>query len=84
LLTALSATFLHMTVVAGLNLLVVGPTGVGKTTVLGALGRMIPPDKRIVLIEDTPELNFREDPAIEAGNRIESIIRDLHRGEEAP
>ena len=59
LLTALSATFLHMTVVAGLNLLVVGPTGVGKTTVLGALGRMIPPDKRIVLIEDTPELNFR-------------------------
>ena len=27
----------------------------------------------------TPELLFREDPSIEAGNRIESIIRDLHR-----
>jgi pilus assembly protein CpaF len=68
LLTALGATFLHMAVVAGLNLLVVGPTGVGKTTVLGALGRMIPPDKRIVLIEDTPELNFRggqEDSRVE-------------------
>ena len=57
--TAVSATFLHMTVAAGLNILVVGPTGVGKTTVLGALGRMIPEDRRIILIEDTPELNFR-------------------------
>lgn len=59
LFTAVGAAFLHMAVVAGLNILVVGPTGVGKTTVLGALGRMIPADKRIILIEDTPELSFR-------------------------
>ena len=29
-----------------------------------------------------PELIFREDPAIDAGNRIEEIIRDLHRDDE--
>jgi ribosome-binding factor A len=32
-----------------------------------------------VRLKYTPELTFREDPAIEAGNRIEAIIRDLHR-----
>jgi pilus assembly protein CpaF len=57
--SALSATFLHMAVYAGLNILVVGPTGVGKTTVLGALGRMIPSDRRIIVIEDTRELRMR-------------------------
>jgi len=51
--SALAATFLHMAVVAGFNILVVGATGVGKTTVLGALGRMIPADRRILVIEDT-------------------------------
>jgi pilus assembly protein CpaF len=57
--SALGATFLNMSVLAGFNILVVGPTGVGKTTVLGALGRMIPIDRRIVVIEDTRELRMR-------------------------
>jgi pilus assembly protein CpaF len=55
----LAATFLHMAVLAGFNILVVGPTGVGKTTVLGALGRLIPADRRILVIEDTRELRIR-------------------------
>jgi ribosome-binding factor A len=33
---------------------------------------------RQVRLKYTPVLTFREDPAIEAGNRIEEIIRDLH------
>jgi ribosome-binding factor A len=37
---------------------------------------------RQVRLKYTPEITFREDPSIEAGNRIESIIRDLHRGDE--
>ena len=37
---------------------------------------------RQVRLKYTPELNFREDPSIAAGDRIEAIIRDLHRGEE--
>jgi pilus assembly protein CpaF len=59
LLTALSATFLHMAVIAGLNILVIGATGVGKTALVSALGRLIPADRRVVVIEDTRELNFR-------------------------
>ncbi|MFO7741730.1 MAG: ATPase, T2SS/T4P/T4SS family, partial [Anaerolineae bacterium] len=41
MLDAVTATFLHMAVVAGTNILVVGSTGVGKTTVLSALGELI-------------------------------------------
>jgi ribosome-binding factor A len=37
---------------------------------------------RQVRLKYTPVLTFREDPSIEAGNRIETIIRDLHRDDE--
>jgi ribosome-binding factor A len=33
---------------------------------------------RQVRLKYTPELTFREDPAVAAGNRIEEIIRGLH------
>ena len=59
MLTPQAATFLHMAVLAGANIVVVGGTGVGKTSFLGALGRLIPPWLRILAIEDTRELNLR-------------------------
>jgi ribosome-binding factor A len=37
---------------------------------------------RQVRLKSTPELRFREDPSIDAGNRIEAIIRDLHRDDD--
>ena len=37
---------------------------------------------RQVRLKYTPELTFREDPAIAPGNRIEAIIRDLHRDDD--
>jgi ribosome-binding factor A len=37
---------------------------------------------RQVRLKCTPELTFRQDPSIDAGNRIEAIIRDLHRDDE--
>jgi pilus assembly protein CpaF len=40
------------------NLLVSGGTGSGKTTLTGLLARFIPEDDRIVLIEDTAELQL--------------------------
>lgn len=41
---------------ARLSFLVTGGTGVGKTTVLAALLGLLPARERIVLVEDTPEL----------------------------
>lgn len=51
-----AATYLHAAVLAGLNIVAVGPTGSGKTTLLMALGRKIPIGKRVLIIEDTPEI----------------------------
>jgi ribosome-binding factor A len=38
---------------------------------------------RDVRLKYLPRLAFREDPAIEAGQRVEKILRDLHDGEGA-
>jgi pilus assembly protein CpaF len=75
MLNGLAATFLHIAVVAGLNVLVVGPTGVGKTTMLSALGGLIPADRRVVVIEDTPELRMRRTEDGRPGNCIYLLTR---------
>jgi ribosome-binding factor A len=38
---------------------------------------------RQVRLKYTPELKFREDPSIATGNRIEAIIREIHRDDDA-
>jgi pilus assembly protein CpaF len=56
-----AAVYLHGAVLAGLNIVAVGPTGSGKTTLLMALGRKIPRGKRVLIIEDTPEIVLHPD-----------------------
>jgi pilus assembly protein CpaF len=61
LITAAVAAYLHSAVVSGLNILVIGRTGVGKTSMLSALGRLIPGNRRVIVLEDTRELKLRGD-----------------------
>jgi type IV secretion system protein VirB11 len=46
------------------NILISGGTSTGKSTFLNALLREIPDDERLILIEDTPELQLRHENAI--------------------
>jgi flagellar protein FlaI len=50
------AAYLSFVLEAGMNLFVVGATASGKTTTMNAITTFILPDKKIVSIEDTPEL----------------------------
>ena len=51
------ALLLRRLVASRANVLVSGATGVGKTTLLAAMLSLVPPDERIVCIEEAPELN---------------------------
>jgi pilus assembly protein CpaF len=65
------------------NILISGGTGSGKTSMLNALSRFIPEDERILLIEDTAEIqigqpNLVRFEARQAQNGVPAIaIRDL-------
>ncbi len=57
-LTADIAGFLKACVLGRLNLIVTGGTGSGKTNTLNALCAVLPPEERVVTVEDTPELQL--------------------------
>lgn len=59
-LTEEMAEFLRRCVQARFNLIVSGGTGSGKTTLLNVLSGFIPPDERIITIEDAAELRLRQ------------------------
>lgn len=50
--------FMEAAVVGRLNILVSGGAGAGKTTFMRVLARLIPPDERVVTIEDQAELHL--------------------------
>ena len=70
------ASFLQACVLARANLLISGGTGAGKTTLLNICSGFIPPDERIVTIEDAAELQMHQEHIC----RLESRPPDV-RGE---
>jgi pilus assembly protein CpaF len=52
------ADFLGACVRARANIIVSGGTGSGKTSLLGALASFVPPDERLITIEDAAELRL--------------------------
>lgn len=82
-----TADFLRTLVRAKYNIFISGGTGSGKTTFLNALSQFIPPDERVITIEDSAELKIVTVPnlvSLETRNantegRGEISIRDLIR-----
>ncbi|MHB8412771.1 MAG: CpaF family protein [Candidatus Acidiferrales bacterium] len=70
-------------VLARKNILISGGTGTGKTTLLNILGKFIPEDERLLLIEDTAEIQMAQPNLVrfearQAQNGIPAVaIRDL-------
>ncbi len=65
-ITEESAEFLNKLVKSKYNIFICGGTGSGKTSFLNALSGLIPPDERIVTIEDSAELQL---------SSIENLVR---------
>lgn len=57
--SAAGAQRLRQLVALRRNVIVCGPTGSGKTTLLNVLSHEIPPDERVVTVEDAAELRLR-------------------------
>ena len=70
-------------VLARKNILIAGSTGSGKTSLLNVLGKFIPADERVLLIEDTSEIHMDQDNLVrfearQPQNGLPAVtIRDL-------
>jgi pilus assembly protein CpaF len=85
-MTTAMANFLRATVQGRMNIIVSGGTGSGKTTTLNVLSSFIPPEERIITIEDSAELRLQQPHIVRMESRPPNIegtgevtIRDLVR-----
>ncbi|MCB0363729.1 MAG: CpaF family protein, partial [Bdellovibrionales bacterium] len=70
----------------GLNVIISGGTGTGKTTLLNVLSSFIPANERIITVEDAAELQLKQDHVVRLETRPANMegsgevsIRDLIR-----
>jgi pilus assembly protein CpaF len=85
-LTPDAAATLEALVRSKLNVLVAGGTGSGKTSMLNTLSRSIPEDERVVVIEDSKEVQLQQEHVVylearqpDPKGRGAISIRDLFR-----
>lgn len=85
-MTSNMARFLEACVRGRMSMLVSGGTGAGKTSTLNIISGFIPPDERIVTIEDSAELLLNQDHVVTLETRPPNLdgkgeisIRDLVR-----
>ncbi|MEN6350261.1 MAG: CpaF family protein, partial [Syntrophomonas sp.] len=85
-LTSKMGKFLEACVKGRLNMIVSGGTGAGKTSTLNIISSFIPADERIVTIEDSAELDLKQEHVVSLETRPANIdrrgeitIRDLVR-----
>ncbi len=72
-LTPEIAELLRGIVEARLNILISGGTGCGKTTILNILSGFIPDDERIITIEDSAELQLRQEHVVRLETRPPNV-----------
>ncbi len=65
--------FLEACCKAKLNMIISGGTGSGKTTLLNVLSGFIPPDERVITIEDAAELQLRQPHVVRLETRPPNI-----------
>ncbi len=63
-LSQAGARFLDIAVYLGKNIIVSGGTGSGKTTMLNVLGGRVPKTQRLIIIEDSSELQIHSEHAV--------------------
>ncbi|MEK7279011.1 MAG: CpaF family protein [Chloroflexota bacterium] len=65
--------FMRACVISRINIVVSGGTGSGKTTFLNILSGFIPPDERILTIENAAELQLRQEHVVTLESRPSNI-----------
>jgi pilus assembly protein CpaF len=72
-ITPESLQFMKACVEARINMVISGGTGSGKTTLLNVLSQFIPPDERIITIENAAELQLRQEHVVTLESRPPNI-----------